>query len=153
MFKDGRTDVHDEERSGRQAIAMSDDLVQSVGQKISERRRFTISELSCEFSQSSRTLFCEIITVGLGYHKYCARWVPKMFMGAHKTQRIISALTFLERYHKYGYEFPNRIMRVTIDGTWVLFVNVETIEQSKHWMNTHSPNKPKSLNKRCLPES
>jgi hypothetical protein len=30
-------------------------------------------------------------------------------------------------------------------------MNVKTKEQSKQWMHTHSPNKPKSLNKRCLP--
>jgi hypothetical protein len=35
MFKDGRTNVHDEERSGRPS-AVSDDLVQS------ERQHFTI---------------------------------------------------------------------------------------------------------------
>jgi hypothetical protein len=44
---------------------------------------------------------------------------------------------FLERYHKDGAE------------TWVSFVNVETKEQSKQWMHTHSPSK--SLNKLCLP--
>jgi transposase len=32
MFKDGRTDVHDEERSGRPSV-VSDDLVRSVDQK------------------------------------------------------------------------------------------------------------------------
>jgi transposase len=44
MFKDGTTNVHDEERSGRPSV-VSDDLVQSVDQKICERRHFTISEL------------------------------------------------------------------------------------------------------------
>jgi hypothetical protein len=48
---------------------VSDDLVQSVDQKISERWRFTISEVSCEFTQISRTLFYEIITVMI-YHKF-----------------------------------------------------------------------------------
>jgi transposase len=47
MFKDGRTNVHEEERSGRPSV-VSDDLVQSVEQTICERQRFTISELSCE---------------------------------------------------------------------------------------------------------
>jgi hypothetical protein len=47
MPKDGRTTVHDEERSGRTFVVS--DLVQSVDQKMCERRRFTISELSCEF--------------------------------------------------------------------------------------------------------
>jgi transposase len=33
IFKDGRTDVHDGERSGRSSV-VSDDLVQSIDQKL-----------------------------------------------------------------------------------------------------------------------
>jgi hypothetical protein len=49
MFKDGQTDVHDEEWSDR--LAIYSELVQSVDQKICERCHFTISELSYEFPQ------------------------------------------------------------------------------------------------------
>jgi hypothetical protein len=35
MFKDGQTDVHEEERSGRPSV-VSDDHVKSVDQKICE---------------------------------------------------------------------------------------------------------------------
>jgi hypothetical protein len=49
---------------------------------------------------------------------------------------------FLERYHKDGNGFFSHIIRVTADETWVSFVNVETKQQTKHWMYTHSPNKP-----------
>jgi hypothetical protein len=52
-------------------------------------------------------------------------------MDAHKTQRMTSALTFFERYHKDGDEFLSHIIQVTGDGTWVSFVNVENKEQSK----------------------
>jgi hypothetical protein len=45
MFKDGQTNVYDEERSGQPSV-VSDDLVQSVDQKIFDRWRFIISELS-----------------------------------------------------------------------------------------------------------
>jgi hypothetical protein len=38
-----------------------------------------------------------------------------------------------------------RIERVTGDETWISFVNVETEEQSKQRMHTHSPNKPKKF--------
>jgi hypothetical protein len=38
------------------------DICQRVGQKICGRRRFTISELLCEFPQTSLTLLYEIIT-------------------------------------------------------------------------------------------
>jgi hypothetical protein len=53
------------------------------------------SELSCEFPLISYILY-EILSDRLGYHKFCARWVPKMLMGAYKTQRMTSALTFLK---------------------------------------------------------
>jgi hypothetical protein len=76
MFKDGQTHVHDEERSGRPSV-MSDDLVQSVDQKICERQRLTISELPREFPHISRTVLYEIITDRLGYHNFCARWVQQ----------------------------------------------------------------------------
>jgi hypothetical protein len=49
---------------GRPSV-VSDDLAQSVDQEISERRRFTISELSCEFPQIPHTVLYDIITVGL----------------------------------------------------------------------------------------
>jgi hypothetical protein len=52
---------------------------------------------------------------------------------------------FLERYHKDGDEFHSHIVRVTGDETLVSFVNVETKDQSKQWMHTHSPNKPKKF--------
>jgi hypothetical protein len=77
-----------------------------------------------------------------------------MLAGEHKTQRMASAFVdFLERYHKDGDEFLNHVVRVTGDEIWVSFVHVETKEQSKQWMHAHSPNKPKILNKCCLPES
>jgi hypothetical protein len=68
-----------------QPSAVSDDLVQSVDQKICETWCFTISEHSCEFPQMSRTVLYKIITVRRGCHKFCARWDKKTLMGAHKT--------------------------------------------------------------------
>jgi wobble nucleotide-excising tRNase len=53
MFKDGLTNVHDEDQSG-QSCVVSDDPVQSVEQNICERWRFTISELNF---QKFHTLF------------------------------------------------------------------------------------------------
>jgi hypothetical protein len=68
-------------------------LVQSVDQKICGRQGFKISELLCEFPQIPCTLFYEIITVRPGYHKFCARGIPKILKTAHKMQRLASALT------------------------------------------------------------
>jgi hypothetical protein len=134
-------------------------IVQSVDEKICERWCFTISELPCEFPQIAHTGLYEIITVRLGCQKFCARWVPKMLMGAHKMQIVASTLTFSKRYHKDGDKFQSHhtsniltvSIQVTSDETRVSFVNVETKAQPKQWMHTHSPNKPKHLNKHSLP--
>jgi hypothetical protein len=91
----GRTNVHNEEQSGQPSV-VSDDLVQSVDPKICERWVFTISELPREFQQISRTILYDIITVRLGYCKFCARWVLKILTDGHKTQRMALTFTFLE---------------------------------------------------------
>jgi hypothetical protein len=57
-----------------------------------------------------------------GYHKFCARCMPKILTDVHKTQRMASALKFLQCYHDEGDEFLDKI--VTGDETWVKFVNV-----------------------------
>jgi hypothetical protein len=124
MLKDGRKNCHDEEWSCLPAVCNEWWSCSNVVQKIRERRRFTTSEILYEFRQISHTVLYNIITVRLGYHhKFCARWVPKILTGAHKMQRMASALTFKERYHKDGDEFVNNIVWVTSDETWVSFVN------------------------------
>jgi len=53
-FRDGGIDVHDEGGQERHSI-VTDELVQKVDQCLRGKRRFTISELSEEFPQTSRT--------------------------------------------------------------------------------------------------
>jgi hypothetical protein len=100
--------VHDEGGEGRHSI-VTDELLQKVDQCMRGKCRFMISELSEEFPQTSRTTLYRIVTDRLGYHKLCARWVPKQLTDFHKTQRMGSALTFLQRYWEEGEEF--------LDGT------------------------------------
>jgi len=61
LFKDGRTYVHDEERSGRSSV-ITDDLIAKVNTTIRGNRRFTISELSLEFPQVSRSVICDTVS-------------------------------------------------------------------------------------------
>jgi transposase len=55
-FRDERPDVHDEGGEGRHSI-VTDEIVQKVDQCERGKRRFTMSELSGEFPQTSRTTF------------------------------------------------------------------------------------------------
>jgi hypothetical protein len=59
VFTDGRTNLHYEQESLRPYV-VCDYLVQSVEQKICERRRFTIKKFAFEFPQISLTILYEI---------------------------------------------------------------------------------------------
>ncbi|GFV05780.1 histone-lysine N-methyltransferase SETMAR [Trichonephila clavipes] len=134
--EDGRTNIHEESRSGRTSV-VSADLIKEIDEEIRLLRNFTISQLSEHFPNISRTVLYETVTGKLGYWKFCARWVPKMLTEIHKTSRMSAALEFLSRYHTDGEDFLNRM--VTGDETWVAHVNVETKQQSMAWGHTSSP--------------
>jgi hypothetical protein len=53
MFNGGREIVHDEARSGRPSL-VNDDLVRNVNERVRDKRRFTISDLSLHFPQISK---------------------------------------------------------------------------------------------------
>jgi len=91
-FSEGRTDVHDEQRSGRPSL-ISDDLLQEI-EEVRANRRVTIRELHHIIPKASNTTIHEAVTEKLGYRKLCARWVPKMLTDDHNTKRIGSALKY-----------------------------------------------------------
>jgi len=86
MFRNGRTDVRDAERSGRPSV-ITDALKQKVNRVIQENRYFTISEVYEQCPEVSRTVVYEIVTEHLQYRKICARWArrPSGTMRCHGT--------------------------------------------------------------------
>lgn len=135
-FKDGRENVHDEPRSGRPSV-ITEDLVNAVDEKIREDRRFTISTLALEFPNVGRTTLHKIVSENLQFHKLCARWVPRLLTEEHQMKRMACALDFLDRYHKEGDQFLEKI--VTGDETWVSHMTPESKRQSMEWRHTTSP--------------
>jgi len=102
-FSEGRTDVNDEQRSGRPSF-ISDDLLQEIEGEFRANRHVTIRELQHIIPEVSKTTIHEAVTEKLGHRKLCARWVPKMLTDDHKTKRMGSALKFLTRYAQEGDE-------------------------------------------------
>ncbi|KAJ4444241.1 hypothetical protein ANN_06032 [Periplaneta americana] len=142
MFNNGRTNVHDETRPGRPSL-ITEDLKTKVNDRILQDRRTSLDELHIAFPDISRSLLGEIMSQHLGYHKICARWVPRQLSDQHKTQRMASALTFLMRYHTDGDAFLDQIM--TGDETWVSHNTPETKRQSRQWHHPSSPKKPRKF--------
>jgi transposase len=112
-FSEGRTDVHDEKRSGRPSL-ISDDLLQETEGEIRAHRCLTIRELHHITPEVSKTTIHEAVTEKLWYRKLCARRVPKMLTDDHKTKRMGSALNFLTRYAQEGDEFLDYTVTATI---------------------------------------
>ena len=73
-FSEGRTDVHDEQRSGRPSL-ISDELLQGIEGQIRTNRRVRIIELHHIIPEVSKTTIHEAVTDKLWYRKLCARWV------------------------------------------------------------------------------
>jgi len=63
MFNEGRQNVHDEARSGHPTL-VNDDLVRKVNERVRDDRIFTISDLSLNIPQISRTLLYVIVSSG-----------------------------------------------------------------------------------------
>lgn len=135
-FKEGRTDTHDEERSGRPSV-VSEELVQQVDEKIRSDRRVTLDSLHEMFPHISRTVMGEIVSEKLDYRKLCARWVPKMLTPEHRQRRVVAANEFLQQYASEREAFLDSI--VTGDETWVCHYTPESKRQSLQWRHTHSP--------------
>ncbi|XP_066902148.1 uncharacterized protein [Halyomorpha halys] len=109
-FKNGRTSVHDEDRSGRPSL-VTDDIAMQINNKYREKRRFTITELSEHFSQISWSLVQQFMMEKRGYHIFCARLVPKILMEGRKKQRLAALLTFLQEYNRNGNAVLDRIVK------------------------------------------
>ncbi|GFX91025.1 uncharacterized protein TNCV_2283171 [Trichonephila clavipes] len=92
-FKYGRTNVHDEERSIRPSV-ITDDLMQAVKTKIRENRRFTITTLSFEFLDVSRSVVYKIGTEALSLKNLCSGCVPRLLTAEHKEKRFAISLDF-----------------------------------------------------------
>ena len=87
--------LFEEGRSGRPSV-ITDDLVEKVNTALRGNRRFTISELSLEFPQVSRSMIYDIVSEKLGYKKLCARLVPKMLTDEHKQKHLVLTILSLE---------------------------------------------------------
>lgn len=140
-FNSGRTNVHDEERSGRPSV--SDAIVQAVKAEMLKNRRATIRDLEKKLGGvcSSETIR-HILVNNLQYHKVSARWVPKQLTEDHMKRRVECATKVVARFEEEGDDFLEGF--VTGDETWAHHYTPETKESSKQWRHSDSP-KPKKF--------
>ncbi|CAK9810904.1 Histone-lysine N-methyltransferase SETMAR [Anthophora plagiata] len=134
-FAAGRSEVHDDKRSGRPSI--SDETVAKVEQTMREDRRITVDDFCILVPEVSRSIIHRILTEKLQYRKVCARWVPRMLTENHQRQRVETSREFLRRYADEKDNFLDSI--VTGDETWAFHFTPETKQQSRQWRHSSFP--------------
>ena len=139
-FTSGRTNVPHEEGAGRPSTSTTDEKIQQAREMVLANRRVAIDEIACSL-QISHDFAYQIIHDELGFHKVCARWVPRELTAEHKHERVEICQRLLDRYKNEGEAFLSRI--VTGDETWVHHYAPESKRQSMEWKHPGSPAKKK----------
>jgi len=131
MFNEGRENVHDEARSGRPSL-VNDYLVRKVNQRVRDDRRFTISDLSLNFPQISRTLLYDIVSGHLGRRRpHSMRRVYKNLCPATISVSIMAANMW-----------TNSLKNVESDNNKILYENLLDFIQRN---GTYFLNKPRTF--------
>lgn len=95
-FREGRQDVHDDQRSGRQSTSHSDTNVQKVGDLPDSDRRFGIRAIA-EGVRLDKNVVYKSLTEDMSMRKICAQHVPKHLTGEQKERRLPVANEMLDR--------------------------------------------------------
>lgn len=144
-FIEGRTTLHDEQRSGRPSTSRTPNVSDEVARVIDSDRRLTLDEILLRLPPNielSRATLHRIISGDLRLSKVCARWVPRLLSDQHKEQRVDAALQFLQFFEDEGEGLFDRI--VTGDETWIHHWTPESKRQSMVWKKKDEPTPKKA---------
>jgi len=128
-FKEGRTSVESDPRSGRQSTLRREEMIAKVRTIFRNNRRLTVREISddCGISVGS----CDVIvTDDLHMKRVCAKCVPPLLTDDQREQRHTIARDLFERSCE-NVQFLRNI--VTGDESWVYGYDPETRQQSSQW--------------------
>ena len=129
LFIDGRISPENEKRTGRPRET-THKTVQLISDIVAEDHRVTVREVAEHVHIAVGTTY-NIMKNELHMSHVCARWVSRLLTDEQRERRVHAAQTFLDRYHRQGHNFLERI--VTVDETWVHYYDPETKRQSSVW--------------------
>ncbi|GFT88999.1 protein GVQW3 [Trichonephila clavipes] len=143
-FKNGRTSVDSDPRSGRPSTGTSSHNVERVRVAVEQDRRFTVRELEDEIRIPKSTVW-RILTENLGMTRVCAKFIPKLLSDQQKNLRLEIAQDNLEMINS-DENFLKKI--ITGDKTWVYGYDPETKQQSSQWKFPSEPRPKKARQSR-----
>ncbi|XP_037499989.2 protein GVQW3-like [Rhipicephalus sanguineus] len=137
-FKDGRTSVESEPRSGRLSTCRNDQVIAEVNGVVMRDRHVTIREIAEEVGISTFSAH-SIMTEDLAMKRAAAKFVPKLLTVEQKQLRVEVSQDMLD-FTSSDPNFMNTI--ITGDESWVYGYDPETKCQSSQWKHSTLP-KPK----------
>jgi hypothetical protein len=73
------------------------DIVEQLNPLVQEDRSITVIDVANKMNISCGSAYSNIHK-DLGYHKICARWVPKQLKDEHKWAHMETCMQFLQQY-------------------------------------------------------
>jgi hypothetical protein len=126
MFKDGRTNVHDEERNGGLSVVCAI-LFKMLTKKFLKDGDSQFQNFRVNFHKF-HALFCTRLSQ-TRLSQVLRKMDSENAHGCAQNAKNSFGFDFLERYNKDGDEFLSHNLRLTGDEIWVSFVNAETKEK------------------------
>ena len=139
-FKDGRTSVDSDPRSGRLSPTTTLENIERARLAIEGDRRLTIRELENDLGIPKTTVW-EIFNKILGMTRVCAKFIPKLLTTEQKDLRSEIAQENLEMVS----DDENVLKKVIpCDESWVYGYDPETKRQSSQWKCPDEPRPKKA---------
>ncbi|XP_049271908.1 histone-lysine N-methyltransferase SETMAR-like [Rhipicephalus sanguineus] len=139
-FKDGRTSVESEPRSGRPSTCRNDQVITEVNAVVMRDRRVTMREIAEEVGISTFSAH-SIMTEDLAMKRVAAKFVPELLTVEQKQLRVEVSHDMLD-FTSSDSNFMNTI--ITGDESWVYGYDPETKSQSSQWKHFTSPRPKKA---------
>ena len=128
-FRNGRTSVDSDPRSGRPSLTTIPENIERVRLAIKGDRRLTVRELENDLGIPKTTVW-QILNKILGMTRVCAKFIPKLLTTEQKDLRSEIAQDNLEPVS----DDENVLTKVIIgDESWVYGYDPETKQQSSQW--------------------
>ena len=128
-FKDGRTSVNDDERSGRPSTSTAPENVEKVRKAIIADRRQNIYDV-CEIVRLSYGTVQRILAENLNMRRISARFMLRQLSDDQKAHRV----SVCRELKQKARDDPTMISNIiTGDETWVYGFDPETKQQSSQW--------------------
>jgi hypothetical protein len=134
-FKDGRTSVDDDERSGRPSTGKTPENIAKVREAILADHGQIIHDV-CEIVGLSYGTVRSILADNLNMRHISARFVPRLLSDDQKALRV-SVCRELKQQASGDPNFISNI--ITGDETWMYGYDPETKQQSLQWKSQNSP--------------